>query len=432
MRLIAIAAVLLATTPAFADDAVTYRGTLGTHDIVVELTDPDVGTMVGRYSYMAKGGDIPLDTLEDADGTIRLSEEAPCTETTCVSDDSGNISDKPAGALWTLSPPVDGKLTGTWKAKGKAGKALDITLTEIGRRVLPEGTEVSPYGLYTSAAELVFATPDGFTSGTAPYEIAKMDVAMDEGPVETIDGSEYRYVTDPRSKFAFPRVVSLVDGSSPDAANAALAARHAAINYAAFDCLAQVYGGFGGRGDMLGMGAGTLADFDSESIMLTYLSPAVTGWTEGGSTFCQGAYPNNHFDSYTLDTQTGSPLPLGKVFKDWIATANYVDDAPIDQDVALQSPDDYGWQAGQPLIDYVIANRTVSDDVSYESECGINDLIASYLGVRFVEGDKAIFSLVGLPHVSFACGDDLVTVDLADIPELLTPTAKDYFPSLAQ
>ena len=431
MRFALAAAFLLAASPSFALDAITYRGTLGGNDIVVELTDPAAGDPVGRYSYMSQGGDIPLNALEEVDGYIGLLEEAPCTETTCVMDDDSVISDTPIGAVWILQASPDGTLTGTWREEGKTSKTLQIALTEIGRRTLPENIELSPYGLYNSAQALSYPDSVSFAATTVPYEFAKMDVALQEGPVETLAGSSYRYVIDPRSKFPFPRIVSLADGSSPDAANAALANQHAQINYYAFDCLAMVYGGFGGRGDMLGMGAGTLGDFEYESITVAYLSPTLMGWTEGGSTFCQGAYPNNHYDSYIIDVKTGGTFAMGRVFKHWTAVTNYDDrDAPIDQAEALANPDRYGWEAGQPLIDYVIANRTRRNEPN-DGDCVIDELITTNLGMRFAPGDRVIFSLVGLPHVIFACGDDLLAVKLADIPELLTPEAKDYFPSLA-
>lgn len=432
MRLALAALLVLAATPAFAIDAITYKGTIAGHDVVVELADPGNGDPVGRYSYLNKGGDIPLNALEEVDGYVGLLEEAPCTETTCVSNDDGTVSDKPIGGVWILQYGADGGLTGTWQAEGKT-KTLDVTLTEIGRRTLPADTEITPYGLYDSILSISYPGEDGFSPAAAPYEFAKMDVALAEGPVLSLDGSTYRYVTDPRTKFPFPRIVSFADGSSVEAANTALANRHARINFYAFDCLGMVYGGFGGRGDMLGMGAGTLGDFEYENIELAYLSPTLVGWTEGGSTFCQGAYPNNHYDSYLIDARTGADFAMGLVFKDWTATSNYRDyDALVDQAAALADPNNYSWEAGQPLIDYVRVNRVPSNDDSYETECGIDELIGTNLGMRFAPGDEVIFSLVGLPHVIFACGDDLLTVKLKDIPQLLAPTAKDYFPSLGE
>ena len=260
MRL-ALAVMLLAVAPAVtnAADVVTYKGTLGEHDIVVELTERWDGPIVGRYSYLSQGADIPLNALDLGDDEFGLVEEAPCTETTCISQDDGSITNTPVGATWTMFFDLKGNLHGTWKGAGKTGKALEVNLREIGSRTLPEGTELTPFGLYDSAQSISYPGQAGFTPDALPYDFAKMDVPLTQGPVETIQGSTIRYVTDPRTRFAFPRIVSLADGSSADAANTVLARRHAQINSYAFDCLSLVYGGFGGRGDMVGkdMGAGT-------------------------------------------------------------------------------------------------------------------------------------------------------------------------------
>ena len=61
MRLVLlVAALCLATGPTVALDAIAYKGTLGGSAIVLEMTDPAAGDVVGRYSYMRVGGDIPL------------------------------------------------------------------------------------------------------------------------------------------------------------------------------------------------------------------------------------------------------------------------------------------------------------------------------------------------------------------------------------
>ena len=426
------ATILLATTPAFAVDAITYKGTLGGHDIIVELTDPAAGMMVGRYSYLAVGGDIPLHNLDGVD-SFELAEEAPCSETTCLLDDEGMIIEPPIGGYWKLNYAADGTtLMGTWSPAGKPGKTLDVNLAEIGRRALPEGAEVSSMELADSVFLQVYANDVQFSAETAPYDFAKMDVRLTEGEVQVLDGSRFRYVSDPRSVFEFPRVVELADGSSPDAVNRALAERHGIINLAAFSCLDKAYAGLSYSGYDVSMEGGSLGDYDGENIAVGYLSPTVMGWTEGGSTWCGGAHPNNHFNSFIIDVKTGENLALARVFKDWTATGKIDDyDATVDPDAALAAPEDYYWAPGQALIDYVLTNYQ-PEDAAYAEDCGVEELIASNLGVRFGPGDTAIFSLVDLPHVVFACTEDLVTVPLADIPELLAPTAKDYFPSLVQ
>lgn len=430
MRLALLTTLLLATTPAFALDAITYKGTLGDHEIVVELAAPGPNQLTGRYSYMAKGGDIPLD-VNGSVGTsaITMLEEAPCTETTCVQNDEGDVEKPPIGGIWSVTLSGDGTLAGDWTPMDKS-KSLPITLTEIGRRTLPDDTEITPYGLRDSTFELFYSEGTMFAPHTAPYEFAKMEVVMAEGATETLEGSTFHYVTDPRTKFPFPRILSLSDGSLIQQANEALERRHAALSFFAFDCMAQVYAGFGANEYSLGMNAGTLGQYDEESVVLSYLSPTVLNWVESGSTYCTGAHPNNHSDTYIVDTRTGEPFALANVFKGWVATARVGDaDGEIDQQAARQAPQDYYWNADQDLIDYAIANRTPGDDDLYEA-CETDDLIASNLALRFVPGDQVLFTIEGLPHVSFACSQDLLTVKLSDIPELLAATAKDYFPAL--
>lgn len=424
--ILAASLLLLAANPASAD-AITYSGTLGGTAIIVELTEPSHGPSVGRYSYLKVGGDIPLQAVE-ADDEVRLAEEAPCAEGTCPADDEGIVALPPIGAHWALHPLVGNEtLTGIWTPTN-GGKSLPIELRRVGQRPLPEGTDISPYGLRDSVATMTYGANSSLLANS-PYEALEMQVTLKEGKEQTLQGSLFRYVTDPRTRFPFPRVVSLADGSDPTALNQALARRHGLMNYYAFDCLAQAYAGFGARDDMLGMGFGTLGDYDYENVELTYLSPTVAGWTEGGSTFCGGAYPNNHFDSYLLDVRTGEPLDLSRIFRGWVAKA-YGDETVVDPDIARANPDDYYWGASKSLVEWVRVNRVPSTDAGYEEECGVDELIGTNLAIRFAPGDKVIFSLGGLPHVIFACTDDLMTIELAEIPELLTDEARDYFPSL--
>jgi len=417
----------LLAPPALAIEAITYKGTLGGTAIVLELSDPAAAPVVGRYSYMKVGGDIPLQAGQETGEGIALSEEAPCAPGLCA-EDAGSLGNPPIGARWALRQTADG-LTGTWTS-ARNGKALPIMLERLDNRTLPADTEITPAGLRDSAVALTYGTALRPLDGS-PYDRAKMAVAYEAGPIQTIEGSRFRHVSDPRTRFAFPRVVELADGSSPDPINAALTAAHSRINFNAFDCLAMAYAGFGASDQRLGGGQGTLGDYDGENVELRYLSPTVIDWTESGSTFCGGAYPNNHSTNFIFDVRTGTPLALASVFSDWRASQNLNDySAPVDQAAARANPQDYAWEAGQPLIDYVRANRP-ADDTERDEECGIDDLIGSNLGVRFEPGDTAVFMLEGLPHAIFACSDDLLSVPLADMPQLLAPSAASYFPALA-
>jgi hypothetical protein len=430
MRLAILAATMLAATPALAVDAVTYKGTLGGHDVVVELASEIEGMMVGRYSYLNKGGDIPLTFMGRVGTPVLMMEEAPCTEDTCAADDEGVVLNPPLGAIWSVTPSDDGAtLTGTWEPGQKSGKVLDIALERVGERTLPEDEEVTPASIRESAMELIWAGERRFQRDTAPYEFAKQEVAFETGPEEELEGSYFHYVTDPRSKFAFPRVLELADGSPTDPVNEALEIRHTVLNTYAFDCLAQVYAAFGATQSSVGFGQGTLGDYDSETVALNYLSPTAISWTESGSTYCGGAHPNNHSDSYNLDVTTGETFPMAKVFKDWIPTNSRADyEAAVDLDDAMDWPGDYYWAAGPDLIDFVAARRPI--DAEFDEDCGFDEMTESYLAIRFAPGDAAVFRLEGLPHVMGACIGDLMTIKLGDDPDLLAPTAGDYFPSL--
>ena len=215
MRLVFAAVLLLSTAPAFAIDAVTYSGTLGDHDIVVELTDPTGSVVAGRYSYLDKGADIPLDAASTEEGVITLAEEAPCTDETCVEDENSEIFKIPVAANWQLKLLEDGSIAGGWNPVAD-GKALDIKLTEIGRRALPDGTELDVGGLIDSAATIRFESTDNLSADNAPYEFTKLDIPYEQGAEMTLDGSKYRLDIDPRSKFKFPTIVALADGSSPN------------------------------------------------------------------------------------------------------------------------------------------------------------------------------------------------------------------------
>jgi len=399
--------------------------------VVVELTEPADGAVVGRYSYLSKGVDIPLQARSSDNGEYVLAEEARCEPGLCTPNEDYVVPEPPIAGTWTLVPAEDGEtLAGTWES---GGKSLPISLERRGSRPLPDGVEVSPMGLHDSVLTQLMQSNTSFAPETSPYDFLKMDVALEEGPIEELEGSRFRYVTDPRTKFKFPRVVSLSDGSDIGPANGALARGHARLNYFALDCASQAYAGFGGNDSMLEMGAGTLGDFEYETVTLTYLSPRVMTWIEGGSTFCANAHPNNHADTTMVDVRTGQPLALGRILKDWEPTKSMIDyEPPADREAALERPGDYFWTAGQPLIDYAIAHREPSSDAAFEAECGVDALIASNLAFRFEPGDLLVFTLEGLPHVNYACTQDLVTVPLAEIPELLAPEAADYFPGLAR
>jgi hypothetical protein len=221
--LLAVAA-LLGTSPAFAD-AVTYKGTLGKTPIVVELS-ADVaaakGVLVGRYFYPVKGIDIPLDAEKATPGNVDLSEEKPCTALIC----QGSIDDTPpatppVGAKWHLESSADGTITGTWQ---DGGKTLPVTLQRYASRPL-NGIVSIPGDLAAIAGDFLSGEKP-LTTKASPYDFLKMQVPLTESAETRWGDAGFKYVTDPRTKFRFPRITSLA-GANPAAANAFLAGHHA-------------------------------------------------------------------------------------------------------------------------------------------------------------------------------------------------------------
>ena len=242
-------------------------------------------------------------------------------------------------------------------------------------------------------------------------------------------------VTDPRTKFPFPRAVSFADGSPVEAANAILANRHARMNLAAFDCLAFRYASYGVDSEW-GIRGGFLGDYDNEYVELTYLSPTLVSWTQSGSLWCTGAHPYNHYDSYTFDVVTAKPLTGKEIMADWVPREwGAAPDEVADTDLAFENPDAYQWGPGPDLIAFVrdhFADDVLSDDPEFDEMCYGEQAIADQLDVRFAAGPSLVFTVNGYPHVMSACMTDLFTLPLAEAKHLLKPEAlAAYFPELA-
>ena len=406
LKLPALAAILisLATAPSFAA-AVTYTGTLGGEAVIFELTGPEDGPLLGRYSYQSHGADVPLHALSMSKYDAVLAEEAPCKPALCVQPNGDLVTDPPLGGQFRLHYSANGtKLTGTWRASASATTELEVDLTRARQRDYRR-QEGSLYDSFLwKAYDGVPIAPD-----TTPYDHAKMQVALSEGPLQTVNGAAYHDVTDPRTKFAFPRVVSLPGGGDIAPVNTMLDEQRWGTNLAGFECLGQDYlsGGWGPH--RVGDGHSPLGDIDQESISVVYLSDTVMTISQSGSLYCGGPTLHNHTDYYTYDVRGGRHLDLSHIFKDWDATSN---------------------DPRQALIDWVIAAylKTPDYDADYATECEINENIAKHLDVGFAPNDRAVFLIGGIDQA--ACMGAIVSVPLADIRNLLSVEAADYFPSL--
>ncbi|RYE58897.1 MAG: hypothetical protein EOP20_05485 [Hyphomicrobiales bacterium] len=432
MRHAAILLALATASPALGDDALTFLGTLNGRDIVVELTDGVSGSVVGRYAFRDTGGDIPLLAVSNADGTMTLHEEAVCDETTCMTDDEGKAVNPPLAAVWELTYDAEEYVaTGTRSTLEGKPKVAAVELYVEARRTLDATEEISPFGLHDRSAMLGFDDAQPLDWSAAPYEMALLDTELATGPEDHVGKTSFHDVTDPRTKFAFPRVIGFDDGSSLDAVNAILAERHGRMNLSAFDCLAFQYSTYG-KGEFMSSMGGTLGDFDSETVELSYASPRVVSWVQSGSLWCTGAHPYNHVDSYTYDVATRQPLDLARIFAAWVPRewGAALDDVAELAEVA-KNPDGFYWGPRADLVAYVRDNVPADVfDEELEGECLTDEALAEKLDIRFAEEDSVVFTLSGFPHVISVCNGDLFSVRLDELKPFLGKGASAYFPGV--
>jgi hypothetical protein len=431
MRLALAALLLLSATPAFAD-ARTYTGTLGDRAILAELTEPEHGMVVGRFSYIDDGADVPLLSVS-AEGNIwTLAEEAPCTEGTCIADDDGKVAEPPIAATWSLTVGKDRlTLLGNRVTAGTKAKSAPVALTFVAAR--PIGGEVSAFALHDRSAAMSYDTSIPLDWEHAPYEADLLLVALEHGEFTETNGIHWTYATDPRSGLTFPSVVLMT--AEVHTIKIALETHFSRASLAAFDCKAFRYGTYGVSEHFLGLGGHT-AGYEDEQVTLTYLSPTLASWSQEGSLYCQGAHPYNHLDNYTLDARTGLPLDWRRVFsaivpRPWFSPPEDV----VDVETALADPDSYDWGPSPELIDYVrifTPDDLFEDDTELADICFSDQAIAEQLTMRVVgDGEGEImFTLSGFPHVSSVCNGDLFSAKLTELRPFLAETAKDYFPVL--
>jgi hypothetical protein len=408
-----LAALAIAVASPALADAATYWGKLGSTDIVIELSsefgDADEAT-VGRYLYAKKGIDIPLHVIEATAEKLVLYEELPCTRELCepAFEASGPLPEELKGAVWTLSSEDGDTLKGTWVGK-QGAKPIAIDMTLVGTRPFEPTEDMQPHQLAGLPFDIVDGK-EGLNSSNYPYDFLKAttgEQAITE--VMQMGGVSYIEVTDQRVKFPFPQLVDTGDFDQRDA-NQRLFTRQSVMIIAGLDCEAQA--SYFGMGWSPGaeMSLGSYAGYPDETVAVRYLSPTVMSWSESGSLYCGGAYPENHTYLTNIDMKTGQDLDLSKIFAD-------------------SKMGEYRWEPGQSLIDLAIARRS-KDEYAFGEECGIDELIATNLAVTFKEGDIAVFTLQGLPHVIQACQDDIFEAPLAELKAYLAPTATEFFPSL--
>lgn len=425
MRLTLIALLAATTATSALADAITYKGTLGTLPIIVEFSsnpaEPDE-LFVGRYAYMNKGIDIPLDVVDFEPGRFSLAEELPCDETSCNNTADDTPPAPRLGAKWHLET-AGTRLTGTWAGNGKT---LPISLEAVGSRSFEYDPPLTADSL-ASVYYGFFASDARLTAETDPYDWAKLEVPLEYSAKTTWGDSAFHYATDPRTKFPYPRVIRAGD-TDVSLTNAHLRSNHFAMSADALNCPAHAYLGLGWD-PISAHSIDTLAGYEDETVTVSYLSPRVMTWVEAGSLWCGGAYPENHARYYNLDVATGEFLDLSRIFKGWVF--NQGAEITADQEEASHDPLDYRWGPDAALAAFIRTHRTTTEaDAEWEKECGIDDVIATNLRISFEQGDIVQFRVGDLPHVAGACEGTVYTAPITELRELLAPQAADYFPVL--
>lgn len=416
MRLrVALVSFVLTAGHGLSDEAVTYKGTVGKIPVILEMGVPDQGTaFAARYAYLSKGVDIPLHGKTGADGRFTIEEEAPCDETTCRDKEGNVIEVPPVGADWALESEKNGqRLKGSWKDR-KSGKSLPVALERVGSRELESAADS-----LDSLDPITGSEDERLTPDLLPYDFLKFDYPIKHGEETDFQGAKVRMDSDPRTGTAYPLVVKL-PGADTTAINGYLQQQWMQFQFNPYYCLSTAYLGLGWNG--WGGGQGTTGMEDGSSVKLEYLSPRLLGLVETGSSYCGGAHPNHFEDRHFADVRTGDPVVAERLLKGFIAQD--INGQPIDP--ATVNEDDYvKYGPNEELMKFVNDRRDKSD-ASLETDCGMNDLVASNLGVYLTE-TELVFNLKNLPHVTFACGNDLVRVPLKDARPLFTDAGAKYF-----
>ncbi|MPV60276.1 hypothetical protein CFB46_18770 [Burkholderia sp. HI2761] len=410
--LIRIAWVLIALRAGVSDAAprTVYEGTLqGAGAVVMELDNLPAadGKLSGRYFYMQFGVDIPLH------GTpAQLIEPLVRTQ---LPDDARNTSGfreradfDHAAATWRGTRDKDG-YRGRW-IEARSGRSRSFTL----RRV----AEYDPDAIAPGSVEAITdLSAGGVGSGIArsadidmkhaPYATLKLaGHARPVGPEVGDDTVAYRMWSDPRTVLAYPRLSRHPDPAVMARVNHLLEQRHWHMSLAALECASTRY-----TDD--GPAAGTLGGYDDEHVTVTWLSRAALGIVESGSTFCGGAYPDNHYDPVTFDLLRGAYL-------DW----NRVIDAAAPAEVRESATSAAMVKFIARLRDGAAPrHRPTSDD---DDSLSCADVFPQYLTFELDAPGKISFVVSGINHAMGACLGPQLDAPFAALAPILKPDGARY------
>ena len=380
---------LIALRAGFADAAprTVYEGTLqGAGAVVMELDDRPAadGSISGRYFYAQYGVDIPLHgtPAELIEPVVRtqLPDDA---RVPLGFNEQANFDH--AAATWQGTRDKAG-YRGRW-TDARTGKTRDFALRRI--------AEYDPDAVAPGSVEAI------------TYATLKLaGHAQPAGP-EIGDGTvAYRMWRDPRTELMYPRLSRHPDPAVMARVNRLLEQQHWQKNLAALECASTRY-----TDD--GPAAGSLGGYDDEQVTVTWLSPAVLGIVESGSTYCGGAHPNNHYDPVTFDLLRGTYLDWNRVID---ATTAGKDGDPATSPALVSFI--------TRLRDKGESGTRATDGSSDSIACA--DVFPEYLAFEFDAPGKLSFSVSGIGHAMGACLGPQLDASFAALAPILKPGGSRY------
>jgi hypothetical protein len=393
---------LFVAVSAQAEDFTVYEGTIGRDlQVVLELSyDSQAKLYKGRYFYKKNGIDIPL-----AGAHANLVEPGVM----------GSDGIRKPGALWQGKLHAD-IYSGVWINKENDRK-LPFQLRRFASydpdKKRPGAVEaitgaISP-GVQSGVA---YETP--IASDTTPYEYRKVNVPMKKGKEISKGPLSYRLMTDPRTRFAYPRLTRHPNQAVMNKVNRILEQRHWHMMLEALSCAATVYD------ERHNPSSGSLGGYDQENISVNYLSQTLMTVIESGSTYCGGAHPNNHFDPYTLDLIKGEYLDFNRLFKVYAPEPKGNKAKRLEQEFSKEILRVIE-KAGSECKNI----NSKCDSAKGEEDPCVNTL-PNYLALYFREPDSLVLGISGIGHAMGCCLGDQITLPFKKLGPLLRPAARSY------
>jgi hypothetical protein len=375
-----LASALIALSAQAQDNsAVVYKGELsGAGTVVMELRASDNdGEYSGRYFYLRHGVDIPVKGIAD-----KLLEAKPLAESDELDKDAG---------------PVFGPSSSVW-----SGRISGNTYAGEWRDVVNKRTRKFTLQKVVSYQQIDQSFDKPIDLKNYPYDYLKLQSqSKPVGSIVLHGDVAYQMHTDARTKFQYPRLARHPNPAVLKKANALLEQRHWRMSLAALDCASTIY-------TEQGPWVGSLGEYDNETVNVNFLSTAAITVSEGGSLYCGGAHPYNHYNTYTLDLIRGEEL-------DW------------DRLLPAFSKSEYGTNEPSEkmrlLIEKLIENPRYRT-LEVHEDC--SEVLPEYMSLAFEPPNKISIDISDIGHAMSVCLGPQLQVPFSALQSIFKPGAKPY------